>query len=153
LSPAVALAALFLGAAPAAATPPPAISSIAEYVETFPTLQGGEVGRPTKHRKASSDSVEQLIQKTGGSDAAALSDLVASGPAAAVHHRGDKTNAKPRLVRPERVAVPSTASILGAPWRAFGGDAGLLAAVLGAATLIGAAARLRRRPGFRSKPR
>jgi len=65
-----------------ARVPPPSISSVAEYVETFPTSAGGTATAPGA-KVSVHGTVAQEIHQSGGNDAAALSSLVASGPKAA----------------------------------------------------------------------
>jgi hypothetical protein len=124
------------GVGGAYASPPP-ISSIDEYVETFPTSTGGTTKQPGGH--ADSTLTEQ-IRSRAGSDASGLSSLVSSGPAAARKHIRPRTKGpnrkplRPKIVAPARLSAPSAAGMFGALPHALGGRGLVLLLAFGAAT-------------------
>jgi hypothetical protein len=116
------------------ATASPPISSISEYVETFPTSGGGTVKQPGATRRGA--ELAQSIRERAGADAASLGALAASAPPAARHIRESSSPARRQQpIAAAPVNVPAAGSSLGGLPRSLGGAGIALLVVLGAATL------------------
>jgi hypothetical protein len=130
----------------AAPAPPPDVSAIAQYVETFPTGRGAQaVGFGKTHTKPLPRNVARAVTREGGPDAAALSTIATSSSYGAP--QGSVAPTRIQRERPRRpVGAPIGGESVSASEILKTGSANNLALLLlmGASTALVAAGRFRR---------